>query len=153
VAAGEIGNLYLRLGMPERALTYYDSVVEKSPNSLGAANHMGAVLSRLGRHSDSVQWFQKAIAIFERTKARGTLPGETASLLQIMSQAYAATGANSRAIELLNEAMAIALTVPTIIFSSIQYRNISPQEFIDESRGLSAEFQSLIPESSGARKA
>jgi tetratricopeptide (TPR) repeat protein len=152
LAAGEIGNLYLRLGMPDKALTHFEGLVEKSPNGLMGVYNMGAALSRLSRESDATQWFLKAIALFERTKARGTLPGETASLLQMMSQAYAASGAVRRAIELLNEAIASVGTIPTVIFSSIQYRNISPQEFVEESRTLLATFKSRAPESSEAHK-
>ena len=152
-ASGEIGNLYLRLGRPEKALPYYEGLVEKSPNRLGGVYNMGAALSRLGRGPEARQWFQRAIALFERTKARGTLPGDTANLLQAMSQAYAANDAIPGAIALLNEAIAIAQAIPTGIFSSIQYRNVSPLEFIEESRSLLAVFMKHAPPPSDVPKA
>jgi tetratricopeptide (TPR) repeat protein/cellulose biosynthesis protein BcsQ len=151
-ASGEIGNLHLRLGRPDKALPYYEGLVEKSPNRLGGVYNMGAALSRLGREPEARQWFQRAIALFERTKTRGTLPGDTANLLQAMSQAYAANDAIPRAINLLNEAIAIAQTIPSGIFSSIQYRNISPQEFIEESRSLLARFIKDAPPPSDVQK-
>src|SRR5437773_3623356 len=139
-AWGEVGNLYLRLGMAEKARNYYEKLVDKSPNTLEGVYNMGAALSRLGRESDAVHWFQKAIALFERTTGPRVLPGDRANLLQAISQAYAATGAIPRAIELLNEAVAIAETIPTSLFSSLQYKNISSHDFIEESRNLLAKF-------------
>ena len=106
----------------------------------------------MGKESDAVQWFQKAIALFERTTGQRLLPGR-ANLPQAMSQAYAATGAIPRAIELLNEAIAIAETIPTSLFSSLQYKNISSHEFIEESRALLAKFISHAPEPSEAHRA
>jgi tetratricopeptide (TPR) repeat protein len=144
VASSEIGNLYLRLGAPEKALRHFEKSIDKSPNSLVTAYNIGATLVRLGRTADSIEWIERAIALFERTKARGRLPGESASLLQAMSQAYATTS-GGRAIELLNESVAIAKTVPTAIFSFVQYRNIPPEEFVDENVKLLANLMSRVP--------
>jgi tetratricopeptide (TPR) repeat protein len=88
VTSREIGNLYLRLGMPSKAQYYYKIVVKKSPNDLAGVYNMGAVLSRLGKETDAGQWFRKAIVLFERPEVRGKLPGEAATLLQTMSQAF-----------------------------------------------------------------
>jgi tetratricopeptide (TPR) repeat protein len=144
-ASGEIGNLYLRLNAPEKALRHYELSVEKFPNSFVSVYNIGVVYQRLQRTADSVQWFGRATALFERTKFRGRLPGETASWLQAMGRAYAGTGEPGRAIERLNESMAIAKTVPTAIFSFVQYRNVPPKEFMEENANLLAEFVSRAP--------
>jgi hypothetical protein len=85
--------------------------------------------------------------LFERPETRSKLPGEAAGRLQMMSQAYAATGAMGQAIALLNEAISKLKTVKTDVFSSLQYKNISRQEFIDESRRLLAAFTKRAPKS------
>jgi len=148
VTSREIGNLYLRLDLPKRALPYYKQLLKKSPNDLAGAYNMGAVLIRLGRESDAKYWFQKAIGLFERPESRSNLPGEAASRLQMMSQAYAATGAAGQAIGLLNEAISKLNRVKTDVFSSLRYKNISREDFIEESRRLLADFMKRAPASS-----
>jgi tetratricopeptide (TPR) repeat protein/cellulose biosynthesis protein BcsQ len=145
ITSREIGNLYLRLGMPKKAQRYYQQLLRRSPNDLAGTYNMGAVLSRLGRHSDAKDWFQKAIALFERPETRGKLPGEAAGRLQMMSQAYAATGAMGQAITLLNEAISKLNRVKTEVFSSLQYKSIPRQEFVEESRRLLADFTKRAP--------
>jgi tetratricopeptide (TPR) repeat protein len=147
VTSREIGNLYLRLGMPKKARRYYEQLLKKSPNDLAGTYNMGAVFSRLGRESDAKYWFQKAIALFERPETRSKLPGEAAGRLQMMSQAYAATGALGQAITLLNEAISKLKRVKTDVLSSLQYKNISRQEFIEESRRLLVSFTKRAPKS------
>lgn len=147
-ASGEIGNLYLRLNAPEKALPYYELAMERVPNGVVSAYSIGAAYERLERDVDAVQWFRRAITLFERTKFRGRLPGETASLLQAIGRAYAASGTPGRGIDRLNEAMAIAKTVPSAIFSFLQYRNVPADEFMEETETLLAEFVSDAPATS-----
>jgi len=145
ITSKEIGNLYLRLGIPKKAERFYQQLLKKSPNDLVGTYNMGAALSRLGRHSDAKEWFQKAIALFERPETRSKLPGEAAGRLQMMSQAYAATGAMGQAITLLNEAISKLKSVKTEVFSSLQYKSIPRQEFVEESRRLLADFIKRAP--------
>jgi tetratricopeptide (TPR) repeat protein len=145
VTSKEIGNLYLRLGMPKRAQRYYQQLLKKLPNDLAGTYNMGAVLSRLGRQSDAKEWFQRAIALFERPETRSKLPGEAAARLQMMSQAYAATGEWGQAINLLNEAISKLKNVKTEVFSSLQYKTVPRQDFVEESRGLLADFTKQAP--------
>lgn len=145
ITSKEIGNLYQRLGMPKKAERYYEQLLRRSPNDLSGTYNMGAVLARLGRHSDAKEWFQKAIALFERPETRSKLPGEAAGRLQMMSQAYAATGAMGQAINLLNEAISKLKRVKTEVFSSLQYKSIPRQEFVEESRRLLADFTKRAP--------
>jgi tetratricopeptide (TPR) repeat protein/MinD-like ATPase involved in chromosome partitioning or flagellar assembly len=153
ITSREIGNLYLRLDMPSKARRYYKLLVNRSPNDLAGAYNMGAVLTRLGKESDAAQWFRKAIVLFERPESRGKLPGEAASLLQTMSQAYSATGNIGRAIALLNEAISKSRQVKTDVFSSLQYKSISRQEFVRESRDLLEQFMRRAPKSLGIHQA
>jgi len=153
VTSREIGNLYLRLGMPSKAQYYYKIVVKKSPNDLAGVYNMGAVLSRLGKETDAGQWFRKAIVLFERPEVRGKLPGEAATLLQTMSQAYAASGNIGKAIALLNEALSKSRKVKTDVFSSLQYKTVSRQEFVEETRKLLEQFKKQAPKSLGIHQA
>jgi tetratricopeptide (TPR) repeat protein len=147
VTSREIGNLYLRLNMPKKALHYYGQLLKKAPNDLAGTYNVGAALSRLGRRSDARDCFLRSIALFERPETRSKLPGEAAGRLQMMSQAYAATGATGQAITLLNEAISKLARVKTEVFSSLQYKNVSRQEFVEESRRLLADFIKLAPRS------
>jgi tetratricopeptide (TPR) repeat protein len=149
----EIGNLYLRVDAPKEASRYFKELVRKSPNDLTGVYNMGAVLSRLGKESTAEKWFRRAIELFERPEARGKLPGETASLLQAMSQAYAATGDMGRAIALLNEAISKSRMIRTDVLSSLQYRNISRQEFVRETHDLLKRFMKRAPKSLGIHEA
>lgn len=152
-ASREIGNLYLRLDKPKEALKYCRELVKKSPNDLAGVYNMGVVLLRLGKTPNAEKWFRKAIKLFERPESRGKLPGETASLLQAMSQAYSAIGDMGRAIALLNEAISKSRTVKTDVFSSLQYKNISRQEFVEETGGLLKRFMRRAPKRLGIHPA
>lgn len=148
LASTQLGNLYLRLDMPKRALPYYEQLLKKSPNDLTGAYNMGAVLTRLGRESEANHWFHKAIALFERPESRSKLPGEAASRLQMMSQAYTAIGGFAKAMELLHEAISKLNRVKTDVFSSLQYKYISREDFIEESRRLLEDFIKRVPKNS-----
>jgi len=145
ITSREIGNLYLQIRRPQKALHYYQQLLKKLPNDLPAVYSTAAALARLGRHSAARDWFRKAIALFERPETRSKLPSETAGRLQMLSQAYAATNAVGEAISLLHEAISKAANVKTDVFSSIQYKNVSRQEFIEESRRLLAGFTRRAP--------
>jgi len=149
----EIGNLYLRLGMPKKALTYYQRLLRKIPNDLLGVYGMGRALSRVGKESEAEERFKKAIELFERSEARSKLPGETASLLQGMSQAYAAVGNMGRAIALLNEAMSKSKSVKADVFSLLQFKNITRQEFLEETRELLKRFMRRAPKRLGIHPA
>ncbi len=149
----EIGNLYLRLGKPKDALRYYKELLKKSRNDLAGVYNMGVVLSQLGKQPNAERWFRKAIELFERPETRVKLPGETASQLQAMSQAYAAIGNMGRAIALLNEAISKSRMVKADLFSSLQYKNISRQEFVEETRELLERFMKRAPKSLGIHPA
>ena len=153
VAFREIGNLYQRLNLPKKAIRYYKLLLAKSPNDLAGAYNMGAALARLGKESEAAEWYRKAIALFERPEVRGKLPGEAASLLQTMSQAYAATGNIGTAIARLNEAISKSRKVKTDVFSALQYKTISRQEFIAETRNLLEQFTRRAPKSLGIHPA
>jgi tetratricopeptide (TPR) repeat protein/MinD-like ATPase involved in chromosome partitioning or flagellar assembly len=144
-ASGEIGNLYLRLNVPERALSHFELSMERAPNSFISAFNVAVTLEKIGRRSDSVEWFTRAATLFERTKFRGRLPGEIAGSLQAIGRAYASTGDPKRAINLLNESMAIAKTVPTTIFSFVQYKNVPAVDFMRENETLMANFLGHSP--------
>jgi tetratricopeptide (TPR) repeat protein len=149
----EIGNLYLRVDMPKEALRYYKELLKKSRNDLAGVYSMGAVFSRLGKEPNAQKWFGRAIELFERPEARSKLPSETASQLQAMSQAYAAMGNMGRAIALLNEAISKSRMVKTDLFSSLQYKNVSRQEFVHETRELLGRFMKRAPRSLGIHQA
>jgi tetratricopeptide (TPR) repeat protein/MinD-like ATPase involved in chromosome partitioning or flagellar assembly len=149
VSFREIGNLYLRLGQPKKALRYYKLLLKKSPNDLAGAYNIGAALTRLRKETEATEWYRKAIALFERPEVRVKLPGEAASLLQSMSQAYAATGNFGTAIARLNEAISKSRQVKTDVFSGLQYRTISRQEFVEETRHLLEQFKQRDPKSVG----
>ena len=153
IAFREIGNLYQRLNLPKKAIRYYKLLLKKSPNDLAGAYNMGAVLTRLGKESEAAEWYRKAIALFERPEVRGKLPGEAASLLQTMSQAYAATGNIGTAIARLNEAISRSRKVKTDVFSALQYKTISRQEFVQETRELLGQFMKRAPKSLGIHQA
>jgi tetratricopeptide (TPR) repeat protein/MinD-like ATPase involved in chromosome partitioning or flagellar assembly len=144
-ASGEIGNLYLRLDSPAKALQHFELSMDRAPNSFISAFSVAIALEKLAKLPDSLQWFTKAIALFERTKIRGRLPGETASWLQAMAHAYASLDDHKKAVSLLNESMAIARTVPTSIFSFVQYKNVPAKEFMQENQELITAFASSFP--------
>ena len=136
----EIGGLYLRLDLPAKALVPYQTYVSRSPIELPSVYNMGVALARLGRISEALPWFQRAIALFERTTPPKGLPIGRANTLQAISQAYAASGDYVRAIALVKESIALAETFDAPVFSSIQYRYIPKPAFVEESRGLLRKF-------------
>lgn len=144
-ASEEIGNLYLRLNTPERALRHYELSVERVPNSFISAYNVAVTLEKLGRRTESLEWFTRATTLFDRSKFRGRLPGEGASLLQAMGRAYDLIGDPKRAINLLNESIASAKGVPTSIFSFVQYRNVPAEEFLRENERLMANVVGYSP--------
>ena len=126
--------------------------MERAPNSFISAYNVAVTLEKIGRRSESAEWFTRAATLFERTKFRGRLPGEIAGSLQAIGRAYASTGDPKRAINLLNESMAIAKTVPTTIFSFVQYRNVSALDFMRENETLMANFLGHSPQSRRIKK-
>ena len=122
--------------MPAKALLPYETYISRSPIELPSVYNMGVALARLGRSSEALPWFQRAIALFERTTPPKGLPMTRANTLQAISQAYAASGDYARAIALLKESIAAAETFDAPVFSSIQYRFVPKQAFVEESRGL-----------------
>jgi len=153
VSFREIGNLYLRLGMPKKALTYYQKLLKKAPNDLLGVYGMGTTLSRIGKEPEAETQFRKAIELFERSETRSKLPGETASLLQGMSLAYAAVSNMGRAIALLNEGMSKSKSVKADVFSLLQYKNVSRQKFVQETRELLRRFMRQAPKRLGIHPA
>jgi tetratricopeptide (TPR) repeat protein len=144
-ASEELGNLYLRLDAPEKALPHYQLSMARIPNSFLSAYNVAVTFKKLGRRTESLEWFTRATALFDRSKFRGRLPGEGASLLQAMGRAFDFIGDPKRAMNLLNESMASAKGVPTSIFSFVQYRNLPAEEFLLENEMLMKNVEGYLP--------
>jgi site-specific recombinase XerD len=75
-------------------------------------------------------------------------PMQVAAFIEeLQAQAYAASGNMGQAIALLNEALSKSRKVRTDVFSSLQYKTVSRQEFVEETRKLLEQFKKQAPES------
>jgi hypothetical protein len=73
----------------------------------------------------------------------------TYSRFLIQHDTYAAVGELGRAIALLNEGMSKSKRVKADVFSLLQYKNISRQEFVQETGALLKQFTRRAPKRSG----
>jgi tetratricopeptide (TPR) repeat protein len=139
-AAFDVGSLYLRVGDPNRAIEYFRRALAREP-SLSLNYHLAVALRRSGRTADAVKYYQKAIAMFEQQSTRKLLPREEANFLQSMSQAYAAIGNIEKAVLLMREAISVASSFTTPVYSSFQYRDVAKAIFVQESEAFLQELQ------------
>jgi len=54
---------YLRLNDTEKALSYYEDLVNNHPNYTGTYYHLGKLYEALGRKDDAISTYEKGIAI------------------------------------------------------------------------------------------
>lgn len=132
----EIGNVYMALGKPGDAIAHYELAASAEPHLLPVVYNAGYALGLL-RDARAVEYFQRAIELFEKTDPRPLTPTIRANQLQAISHAYVATGQLERARNALEGALQIATQMTkTMFFSSIQYREIPAPHFVAETMHL-----------------
>lgn len=141
----DLGNVYMASKKPKLALEQYESALKEDPSNLAINYNYAYALSVL-RDSRSQDYFERAISIYER-QPRDFFSVGAPNVSQAMSNAYAACGKKKKAIELLNNAILGAQkSGPNRRhFSSIQYKYITRQEFISETRALKKNLASDEP--------
>lgn len=138
----DLGNLYLRMGEPDKAVRCYRKLLNTFHHQLGVTFNLGLALSRMGKRQEAVDYFTRSVEMFERQEYTKSMPALDANRSQAMSQAYAYLGKSSKAMELLSESIKIAESLrESPIYSSIQYKNISASEFQEESLKLLSSFE------------
>lgn len=133
----EIGNNYMRMKQPEKAVPYYERVVEAKPTSLAGVYNLGYALS-LRDDSRAADYFKRAINLFQQEGAAGHGSLSMANYHQALSHAYVGIGEIERALQALDEAVAIATKVSpqAPIFSSLQYMHIPAEQFLKETQQM-----------------
>jgi tetratricopeptide (TPR) repeat protein len=131
-----LGRVLMALNQPEAALNAFRRAYELLPTSLGHAYNYAYVLGILG-HPESTSMYEKVISLYETNP--DDLDGvEEANVLQAMSHAYLATGQRDKAMQSLKSALSSATSSEKKekFFSSIQYRDIPRNAFIQECQSL-----------------
>ena len=54
---------YLRLNETDKALTYYENLVDKHPDYVGTYYHLGKLYEALNRKSDAISTYEKGMEI------------------------------------------------------------------------------------------
>ncbi|MCJ8211237.1 tetratricopeptide repeat protein [Mucilaginibacter sp. RS28] len=54
---------FLRLGDTDKALSYYEGLVDKHPNYVGTYYHLGKLYEQLGRQPDAVTTYEKGMQV------------------------------------------------------------------------------------------
>ena len=109
-ALGNLGNAYLQLGEPQRAIEYYEQAVAIARETGdrggegGALGNLGSAYADLEEPQRAIEYYEQAVAIARETGDRG---GEGAALGNLGS-AYANLGELQRAIEYYEQHLTIA---------------------------------------------
>jgi tetratricopeptide (TPR) repeat protein len=136
----DMGSIYLRNNEASVAVGYFEKALSREPSVLAINFNLATALARCGRAADATKYYEKAVAMFEQQPSKG-LPGTQANMFQAMSQAYGFLGKKDKAVSLMQQAISIADSIPSIIYSSFQYRNVSSKEFRRESEQFLKQFQ------------
>lgn len=137
----EIGNVYMRLAQPEKAITYFEQSAAELPTHLASVYNAGYALHLLG-DDRAKAYFQRAIEIFEKVDVGLATPRDLANRLQAMSHAYLAFGKVERARQALERALATAGKISrTPIFSSVSYSYVPQHVFVTETQRLMRKLQ------------
>ncbi len=108
-----LGEVYNRLGRPEKAIEYLEQALvvhRASKNRLaeGSENsELGLAYANLGRPEKAIEYYERALAIAREVKNRA----DEGSALDNLGQAYANLNRNEKAIEYYVQALAIAREV------------------------------------------
>ncbi len=126
-----LGEAQMRLRHHRQAADAYRRALELDPNSLVSAFNLAVATERAGDQS-AIDYYSKAIAIFEQTK-KPNQKTELANSFEAMSRAYLATGKIEKGMQLLQDALTIARELPNAkIFSSMNYEYVPQSRFIAE---------------------
>jgi tetratricopeptide (TPR) repeat protein len=139
-AAGhlEIGNLFMRMKRPDEAVPHYQRGSQlETIYVLPCAYNCGYALGLLN-DPGAVEYFKRSIQLFEGMDLGYQTPGVQANYFQAMSHAYAGVGEIEKARQALEKALGLAkqLSARMPIYSSIQYKLIPHDQFIEESHEL-----------------
>lgn len=58
----ELGSIYVKAGEDEKAIPYYEQIINFYPHYIDAMNSLGAIYRRLKRYNESIQILQRALA-------------------------------------------------------------------------------------------
>lgn len=127
-----LGETHMRQRHYRQAFDAYRRVVELEPNDLAGIYNAGYALSRVG-DPRSVDYFTKAIEMWEQTDKSGYDPVMLANKYEAMSHAYIGVGTVDKAIDALEKAIQLARRLGRVrIFSSVRYELIPQQRFVAE---------------------
>jgi tetratricopeptide (TPR) repeat protein len=127
-----LGEACMKLRRYREAAEAYKRALQLDPNSLVCAFNLGRAYQKLEDDQRAVEYYRKAIDIFEQTR-RPSDKVFLANTYEAISRAYIAVGNSERAIQLLEESIAIAKELPNArIFSSSTYESLTQSDFIFE---------------------
>lgn len=141
---GDLTILYISKRDLVPALTHGKKWVELTPNLLHANYNYAYALMLASRSTDAREYFARSIDIFEHNPVFKLPPRIGANVYQAISRAFLVLGQPEKALEALTEALKVASTVQTQIFSCVQYLNVPAEEFRQETERLVAEPSLLL---------
>lgn len=138
-----IGETWMRMGQLSNAAKHYERAAAMAPMILSATYNAGYILAKLG-DPRFVDYYRRAEKLFEGREESGESPAAEANTQQAMSNVYFALGRVERARECLIAALNSAANVRKgTIFSSIQYREVSQDKFIAETKQMLSRYPQL----------
>jgi len=141
----QLGNVYLRLKDPEKALPFYQQAQELMPNELAITFNLARALQLSGATERARVNFEKAVQIYEQTQMVHPVPARRANAMEAMGIAYIAVGSTEKAKQNFISAIETAARISTSIFSALEYREIPPADFINEAKQLLVQAGGAVP--------
>jgi len=143
-AIGSLAVLYIAKRDTGGALTYSKEWIALAPNLLQANYNYAYALMLAGRLIEAKEYFTKSLDLFENTPVVKYAPQIGANLHQAISRAFIVLARPDKGREALMEALKVASTVQTPIFSCLQYRYVPAEEFRQETERLVANPSPLL---------
>ncbi|HTB95316.1 MAG TPA: tetratricopeptide repeat protein [Candidatus Sulfotelmatobacter sp.] len=130
-AQTSLGEACMHVGRHREGAEAYRRGLEIDPNNLVCAFNLGRAYQKLD-DPRAIEYYRKAIDIFEQTR-RPEEKLTLANTYESMSRAYLLVGKPQKAIQLLQESIAIAKELPNArIYSSATYERVPQAKFILE---------------------
>src|ERR1019366_8808075 len=144
VVVGKLAVLYITKRDLDGALTYGKRWVDLTPNLLHANYNYAYALMLAGRSAEAREYFARSLDLYEHTPVSRYQPQDGANMFQAIARAFAVLAQPDKAREALTEALKLASTVQTQIYSSVQYRYVAAEEFRQETEKVIADPNILL---------
>src|SRR5579859_3525543 len=136
VPLNQLGNLYMYAKNPAKAVVFYKKAQQLIPNELAITFNLARALQLLGSEEEARRHFERATQMYEQTQAIQMIPAKRANAMQAMGLAYIALGNRDKAQQNLLGALETAEKTAAPIFSALQYREVAPRAFWEETSAV-----------------